>query len=287
MEATAKAGRTRAPGPDHGKETMRTQRRERENATNTTGRARIRTSLRRLWPAPLGGMAVISAMLLLTPLAGAAHIASFSAPYTGGVAVHYKDPVSQGCGAQLTVSSPAAFALSTGLGTGRAAAKSTPCATSDSQATYDGIVGVRGLAFTAAASGATTVTAHWNITWNATATMTATAAAAGAQSTVEIWLLVKLYDSSTKSWTVGKTFFVVQQDLASAAKYANGAVGGIYTATLHQSLTSGHSYAVYAVMGFDLAAVVPQGSPAGSAVTAGIDLGSASHGGSLTSIVIG
>jgi hypothetical protein len=228
----------------------------------------------------------MATLLVLTPMVGATGIASFAAPYTAGVAVHHQDPVAQGCGARLTVSHAAKFDLTTGVGTGAASAKSTPCATSDSQATYDATTGVRGLAFTASSTGTFTTTAAWTITWNASASMTSKAAAAGAQSTVEIWLLVKLTDASTGKVIVGATHFVVQKDLGSAASYSGGAVGASYSATVTATLTSGHSYRISAVMGFDVAAVIPQGSPTGAIVSAAVDLGSAGHGGTLASITV-
>ena len=240
--------------------------------------------LGRHWPLPLAGTAAMAAVLMLTPLASASPIASFAAPYHGATAVQYRDPVAQGCGAHLAVSTPATFSLTTGLGTGAASARSTPCSTSDSQATYDGIVGVRGLSFSPAASGTYTATAHWTVTWNASATMSA--AAAGGQTTVEIWLLVKVHDATTGQNFVGKTVFLVQKNLGAAAKFAAGKVGGVYTATLTAGLTGGDAYRLYVVLGFDIAAVIPQGSAAGALTTAAVDLGSPGHGGTLTGVSV-
>lgn len=254
--------------------------------TNTTSMPGARRTIRRLWPVPFAGAAAMAALLLLTPMAGATAVTTFSAPYTGGTAVHYRDPVSQGCGASLTVTSPAVFHLSSGVGTGAASARSTPCSTSDSQATYDGVVGVRELSFSPSVSGSYTSTAKWNITWNASAGMSAKAAAAGGQATVEIWLLVKVHDITGAKIYVGKTLFVVKKDFSTTASFSGGAAGALYSATLVLGLTAGHQYTVYAVMGFDVAAVIPQGSPAGAVATASVDLGSTGHGGTLNSITV-
>jgi len=242
--------------------------------------------VRKLWPIPVSGVLAMAALLLLTPLVGATSVATFTAPYTGGVAVHHQDPVAQGSAARLTVGHNAQFSLTTGTGTAAAQAKATPSAGTDSQATYDATVGVRGLAFVPGTSGVYTTTAQWTITWNASASMSAKAAAAGAQSTVEIWLLVKLTDVTATSTHLGTTVFVAQKDLGAAGSYSGGAVGGHYVASVSLALIAGHTYRVYAVMGFDVAAVIPQGSPAGSSVTAAVDLGSAGHGGTLTSITV-
>ncbi|MCI4368516.1 MAG: hypothetical protein L3K09_03000 [Thermoplasmata archaeon] len=242
--------------------------------------------LRRYWPLPAAGTLAVVSLLLMSPVSGATNVASFSAPFTGATAIHHQDAVSQGCGAQLTVSTAASFVLSTGVGTGAASAKSSPCSSSDSQATYDAIVGVNGLAFTPATTGTYTTTAQWNVTWNASGSMSGKAAAAGGQTTVEIWVLVKLHDSTTGKTFVGKTFFVVRKDMTTAAKYSGGKTGALYMASLSHGLTAGDKYQVYAVLGFDIAAVIPQASPAGSVTSAAVDLGSPGHGGTLTSITV-
>ena len=228
----------------------------------------------------------MAALLLLTPMGAAANVTTISAPFTGGTAVHYRDAIAQGCGAHLAVKVPSTFVMTTGVGTGLASARSVPCAASDSQASYDGIVGVRGLAFAPAIAGTYTVTAHWTVTWNASASMTGKAAAAGAQATVEIWLLVKIYDVTTGKTFAGKTVFIVHKDLAAAGTFQGGLAAAAYSAALTQSLTTTDTYQIYAVLGFDLQAVIPAGSPTGAVTTAAVDLGSSGHGGTLTGITV-
>jgi hypothetical protein len=257
---------------------------QRRRATNEPAPGRVGRRLGRRWPLPLAGAAAMAALLFLTPLSSAATVMTFGAPYTGGTLVQYRDPVAQGCGAHLAVSTPATFSLTTGRGTGNVGARSGTCATSDSQASYDGTVGVGGLAFKPGLSGTYTATAHWNITWNASASMNGAAATAGGQASIEIWLLVKIHDATTGKTFVGKTVYLVQKDLATAVKFATGKVGGLYTATISSALTAGDSYQVSATLGYDVEADVPQGSAAGSATTAAVDLGSSGHGGTLTSI---
>jgi hypothetical protein len=249
----------------------------------------VRKRLRGLFPiGAAGAFAMLAAVMLMTPLASATSpMASFTAPYTGATAVHYRDPVAQGCGAHLTVSVPAAFTLATGTGVGYAKAKSTPCATADSQSSYDGIVGARGLTFTATSGGAHTITGKWTVTWNASATMTSTAANAGAQATVEIYLQVKLTDLTTHTTINGKALFIVLKDLQTGTSYAGGQVAKLYSVSMPSvTLTSGHSYAITAILGFSAQAVVPAGSPAGAVVSAAVDLGSSNHGGVLNSVVV-
>jgi hypothetical protein len=265
---------------------MKTNERRSETTTNTRG---ARKGPKGRWAAvALGGAGAIAltAMLLVTPLVGATAIATFKAPYTGGTVVQYRDPTAQGCGAKLTVSHPAAFSLTTGLGTGAATARAGPCATSDSQATYDATVGVQGLAFTAGATTTSTVTASWTITWNATASMNAGAASAGGSAAVELGLLVKVYDATAKKWTNGVEHYLLNKDYSTAVTFAKGVVAGKYTATVAVGLVAGHVYDVKAVLLFSAGADDPQGAPSGSLATAMIDLGSTGHGGLLTGISV-
>jgi hypothetical protein len=264
---------------------MKGTERRSETTTNTRG---ARKGSKGWLALGLGGAGAIAltAMLLVTPLAGATTIATFSAPYTGGIAVHYRDAAAQGCGAKLTVTHPAAFSLTSGLGTGAASALAGPCATSDSEASYEGTVGVGGLAFTAASTTTSTVTASWTITWNATATLNAGAARAGGSASVEIGVFVAVYDATAKKWTSGPEHYVVYKDYSTAATFAKGVVAGKYTATKTLGLIAGHVYDIKAVLVFSADASVPQGAPSGSLATAMIDLGSTGHGGTLTGISV-
>jgi len=260
-----------------------------ETRTRTATGRRVRRRWRALAGAGTAGVMATVMLLLLGSALGAATntAASFHAPYSGGKAVQYRDPVSQGCGASLSVKKVAMFNVTSGVGSGWASARAGTCATSDSQAGYDGIVGVQSLGFKSTVSGTHSVVATWVVTWNASASMTAAAANAGAQATVEIWLQVKLTDTTTGATTVGKVVFIVQKDLQSASSFTGGAVKRTYAAGLPSvALASGHSYTLYVVLGYDLQAVVPAGSPATAMTTATVNLGSANHGGTLSSVVV-
>ena len=267
---------------------MRTQERQGETRTNAPkrhGQRRIRAGTLGVGA---GATLGVMALLLLLPAVSAASVASFAAPFTGGTAVQIRDPVSQGCGQKVTVAHAAAFALATGKATGQAGASASPCSTADSQASYDGIMGVKGLSFAAASSGSVTVKASWTVTWNVSASMSTAAANAGAQSTVEIYLILKVTDTTTKKTTTATTVFIVQKDLTSAARYVASGAALAYTDSLSGfGLVGGHSYTIYAALAFSAQAVVPQGSPAGSLASAAVDLGSTGHGGSLSSITVG
>lgn len=258
----------------------------RENAPRIRWTRRI---LRRMTlPAGMGTLAVVALMVLTGPMVAAtAGGVSFGAPYKGATAVHIRDPTVQGCGATLSVPVPAAFALATGKATGQASAKSGACASSDSQATYDGTMGLTGLSFTAAKSGTFSLVAHWAVTWNAGATMNSAAAGAGSQATIEIFLVAKLTDVTSGITKLGTTVFIVQKDLQSATSYTNGATNAAYKAGVNGvSLIAGHVYHIYAVISFSAQVAVPQGSPSASWVSANVDLGSAGHGGYLRSITV-
>ena len=231
---------------------------------------------------------VVALLAILAPLTAATAVASFSAPFTGGKLVQVRDRVAQGCGESTTVTVPATFVLSTGKATGQVTAKAGVCNTADSQASYDGTVGVKSLGFTASTAATVTVTAKWTVTWNVSASMTSAAAAAGSQATVEIYLIVKITDTTTGKTVTAPSFFIVQKDLASGTTYRAAASGAAYSDTLTgYSLAAGHSYQVYAALAFSAQAVVPQGSANGSATSAAVDLGSAGHGGQLNSVSIG
>ncbi len=267
---------------------MTTGRNERETPPNERGylarRSRRAVALGAGAAASLG---VIALLLVVSPLAAATAVASFSAPYTGGTAYQYRDPVSQGCGQTLTVKVPATFVLSSGKATGQASAKASPCSTADSQASYDGTMGVKGLSFAAKSGATVTVKAAWTVTWNVSASMTSQAAAAGAQSTVEIYLILQITDTTAKKSTSAATVFVVQKDLSSATSYAAYGVSKSYASVLSgYALTGGHTYSIYAALAFSVQAVVPQGSPSGSVTTAYVDLASGSHGGLLASVSV-
>lgn len=268
---------------------MNAHKRRNETATNEPA-PRVHRRTRRLavlagTGASLGAMALL---LMLPAMAAATSVASFSAPFTGGTAVQLRDPTSQGCGQTLTVSKVASFALSTGTATGSAAAKASPCSTADSQATYDGTMGVKGLSFKAASAASVSVKATWSVSWKASASMTAAAANAGAQSTVEIYLILQVTDATAKKTTSAPFVFVIQKDLTSAASYASSGTSKSYSITLSgYGLVSGHSYTVYAALAFSAQAVVPQGSPSGSVTTASVNLGSTGYGGVLSGVTVG
>jgi len=227
-------------------------------------------------------------MLLASPLVAASSGGlTFAAPYKGATAIHLRDPTVQGCGATLNIPVPAAFNLATGKAVGKAVASSTACASADSQASYDGTMGLQGLAFTASASGKFNVVAHWTVSWNAAESMNGAAANAGSQATVEIFLVAKLTDVTAGTTKVGATVFIVQNDLQSASSYQKSAVNAAYSASVGGvSLVAGHHYTIYAVISFSAQVAVPQGSPSASWVTASVDLGSTGHGASLSSIKV-
>jgi hypothetical protein len=233
------------------------------------------------------GAGTIALLLLVVPFASAGAVASFAPPFTGATAVHFGSPTLQGGGATLTVSTPAAFTLSTGTATGAASAAAGPSSGTDSQATYDGKMGVRGLTFTPTAAGAVSVKAYWTVTWNASASMTKAAANAGSQSTIEIYLVTQLVDLTAKKTVKSPVLFIAQKDLASASSYKAGQNAAKFVSTISGvNLVAGHQYGVLAVVQFSVQVAVPQGSPATSHVTAVVDLGSKGHGAFLTSVVV-
>lgn len=249
-------------------------------------RVRRRVAAKAIVGGLTGLFGVVAAVMLLTPVsaAGATSVA-FSAPYTAAKAVHLQDRTAQGCSAQLTVAQAAAFNLTTGTATGGASASAGPCATQDSQATYDGTAGLTGLGFKAGFTGTKTVTASWTVTWSGSASMNSAAANAGAQATVEAFLITHIVDTTTHSTYKGAAVKVVQKDLQSATSWTGGAVKASFTATISGvPIIAGHHYAIYAVIAFSAQAVVPQGAGAGSAATAAIDLASTGHGAVLGSV---
>ncbi len=237
--------------------------------------------------AGIAGAFAVVALLLLVPSLSAATtpIASFQAPYTGAKAVQVRDPSVQGCGANLTVWTPTRFVLTTGTGTGAVAAQAGPCASADSQASYDGTAGLSGLGFVAALSGNRTVTASWVITWSGSATVSPKAAASGGDATVEMSLTTKLVDLTAGKTYRGRSVQILQKELQTAKSWTGGAVDAKYSATVGSvPLVAGHHYAIYAVIEFSVESSVPQGSPAGSTVTTALDLASTGHGAILTSV---
>lgn len=266
---------------------MRTKRNQSETDPNTHRIPGRRRAIRLIVPAFAGTFAVVALLLLATPFASAGALVTYKAPYTAGKLVQVRDPVAQGCGATLTVSKAATFSLTTGVATGKAAAKSVPCASADSQASYDGTVGVTGLTFTASASGTYNVVATWTVTWAAKASMNANAAANGAQATVEIFLVTKLIDTTAKKTTTA-TLFLVQKDFQSAGAFSKSGTNLTYLGKISgASLVSGHTYQLYEVLSYSCQTAMPQGSTAGSAVTASVDLGSTGFGGKLVSVTVG
>jgi hypothetical protein len=268
---------------------MEPNERKRETEPNNYA-PRIRRRRRGIALASLAGGAfgVVALLAILAPLAAATSVASFSAPYTGGKLVQIRDPVAQGCGESTIVKVPATFVLSTGKATGQVTTSAGVCNTADSQASYDGTVGVKALGFAASTAGSVKVTAKWTVTWNVSSSMSSAAANAGGQATVEIYLIVKITDTTTGKTTTAPTVFIVQKDLASGTTYRAGASGVSYSATLSgYTLVAGHGYQVYAALAFSAQSVVPQGAASGSATSAAVDLGSTGHGGQLTSISVG
>lgn len=260
-----------------------------ETRTNESVGRGGRMLWRRILPASLGGAAVAIAavLMLVSPVASAAGVAGFSAPYTGGYAVQHRDPTVQGSGAVLTVTQAPTFSLATGLGTAQLASSAGPSATSDSTASYDAVLGVRGLGFTASTTGLAKVTAHWRVTWNATATLNSAAATSGGGASVEIWAQVVVHDLTAKTQKSGHEFYLVQKDFSRATSFAAGGVRSALVPSVSLELVSGHQYTITVLLGFGIESDVSQGSPAGSSATATIDLGSANHGASLASVTVG
>ena len=239
------------------------------------------------WAASIATLGVLALLVLSTPLASATTVVRHVAPYTGGTKIQVRDPVTQGCGAGLKVGVAAAFNVTSGVARAQATSQSKPCATSDSQSGYDGQMGLKGLNFKVAASGTYTMTASWTLTWNASLSMSTAAANAGAQTTVEVYLLSKVLDLTSRTNYTGSTVWVLNKDLVSAGSYAGGQTAGTWSTTVSKlPLVTGHTYAFYAIVVVDVQTAVPQGAPGGSLVVATIDMGSTGHAGYLTSLVV-
>ena len=230
--------------------------------------------------------ATVALLLIVTPLAAATSVATFTAPY-GGKSVNTSSSSAQGCGASVTVGHKPTFNRTLGAGHVKAATSAGACTSADSQAGYDAWMGVSGLSFKAAVSGSHTVTASWKVSWSGSLSMSAGAAAAGGQATVEVYLTTVVKDTTTSTSYSAPTVFLYQKDLTAAGTLSVGSVGSSGTSTIAAlALASGHSYTITVEIVVDLQATVPQGAASGSAAGASVDLTSGSYGAVLSSVVV-
>lgn len=238
------------------------------------------------WALPIGGStaAVVAALMIAAPLAGASSSITWSSPFSHLVKTVDTGTYSSGCYSYANLPVDPTVSPVTGAVSGwdRAATGTCTSGTNYVSAESWGDLQLQGFKFTGASSGWATVSVSFLLNWSARATVSGTnssSAWAGSWADLESWV----YDSTTSSYSTASSVTIWDGGVSSGTQFGHSH-GQTYTLNYTVPVTAGDSLQVGVEL-YTYAESWTDGNGSGTA-WAEFDFGAPGLGGALSSVTV-
>lgn len=236
------------------------------------------------WAIPVGGStaAVIAALMIAAPMAGASSSITWSSPFSHLVKTVDTGTFSSGCYSYANLPVDPTVDPVSGAFSGWDRAATGTCSSTPSYVNAEawGDLQLQGFKFTGASSGWATVSVSFQLNWSARATVSGgndSSAWAGSSAILESWV----YDTSASSYSNASSVTIWDSGVSSGTVFGHSH-GQWYTLNYTVPVTPGHSLQVAVA----LYTYADSWTDGGGTSWAEFDFGATGLGGSLSSVTV-